>query len=111
MIKTPLFLLVIGLTFILIMPRNSETKEPSKTSLEVGFAKGDATPKVGINPIYIAGFGHNRKAEGVSDPILIRAMVLKNEGKKYAFICADLIGLFKDQVDEIRKELKDFERF
>lgn len=107
--KTPLFLLVIGLSFILIMPRNTETKEPSKTSLEVGFAKGDATPKVGISPIYIAGFGHNRKAEGVSDPILIRAMVLKNEGKKYAFICADLIGLFKDQVDEIRKELKDFE--
>lgn len=109
MIKTPLFLLVIGFTFILIMPRNSETKEPSKTSLEVGFAKGDATPKLGISPIYIAGFGHNRKAEGVSDPIFIRAMVLKNDGKKYAFICADLIGLFKDQVDEIRKELKDFE--
>lgn len=107
--KTHLFFLILGITLILITPRNSETKEPSKTSLEVGFAKGDATPKLGISPIYMAGFGHNRKAEGVSDPILIRAMVLKNEGKKYAFVCADLIGLFKDQVDEIRKELKDFE--
>ncbi len=109
MIKTPLFLLGIGLTFILIMPRNSETKGPSKTSLEVGFAKGDATPKIGGQPVYIAGFGHNRKAEGISDPVFIRAMVLQAEGKKYAFVTADLIGLFKDQVDEIRKELKDFE--
>lgn len=62
--KTPFLLLVLGLTLILIKPRNSETKEPSKTSLEVGFAKGDATPKLGISPIYIAGFGHNRKAGG-----------------------------------------------
>jgi len=107
--KSLFFLLAVSLTFILILPKNSKTKEASKGRLEVGFSKGDATPKIGSRPVYIAGFGHNRKAEGISDPIFIRAMVLKAEGKKYAFVCADLIGLFKDQVDEIRKELKDFE--
>ena len=103
------FPLVAGLTFIFILPENSVTKEPTKVRLEVGFSKSDATPKIGNKPVYIAGFGHNRKAEGISDPIFIRAMVLQAEGKKYAFVVADLIGLFKDQVDEIRSELKDFE--
>jgi hypothetical protein len=103
------FPLVAGLTFIFILPENSVTKEPTKVRLEVGFSKSDATPKIGNKPVYIAGFGHNRKAEGISDPIFIRAMVFQAEGKKYAFVVADLIGLFKDQVDEIRSELKDFE--
>jgi len=103
------FPLVAGLTFIFILPENSVTKEPTKVRLEVGFSKSDATPKIENKPVYIAGFGHNRKAEGISDPIFIRAMVLQAEGKKYAFVVADLIGLFKDQVDEIRSELKDFE--
>ncbi|NBR04736.1 MAG: hypothetical protein EBT92_03095 [Planctomycetes bacterium] len=107
--KSQLFLIMTGLVFILVAPKNSETKQTSNEKLEVGFSKGDATPKIGNKPVYIAGFGHNRKAEGVSDPIFIRAMVLKTEGKKYAFVSADLIGLFKEQVDDIRKELKDFE--
>lgn len=103
------FPLVAGLITLFVLPGNSITKEPIKARLEVGFSKSDATPKIGSKPVYIAGFGHNRKAEGISDPIFIRAMVLQAEGKKYAFVIADLIGLFKDQVDEIRSELKDFE--
>ena len=103
------FPLVAGLIILFVLPGNSITKEPIKARLEVGFSKSDATPKIGSKPVYIAGFGHNRKAEGISDPIFIRAMVLQAEGKKYAFVIADLIGLFKDQVDEIRSELKDFE--
>jgi len=107
--KLQLLLLTTSFSFIFIIPVSSQTTNTPVTKLEVGFSKGDATPKIEIKPVYIAGFGHNRKAEGISDPVYIRAMVLKAEGKKYAFVTADLIGLFKDQVDEIRKELKDFE--
>lgn len=103
------FPLVAGLTCICVLPGKSIKQEPIKARVEVGFSRSDATPKIGSKPVYIAGFGHNRKAEGISDPIFIRAMVLQAEGKKYAFVIADLIGLFKDQVDEIRSELKDFE--
>lgn len=97
------------LMIILSFPFNSYSENNSVSKLSIGFSDGDITPKVGIKPVYIAGFGHNRKAEGVSDPIFTRVFVLRADGKKYAFVCADLIGLFKDQVDEMRKELKDYE--
>jgi hypothetical protein len=67
--KLQLLLLTTSFSFIFIIPVSSQTTKPPVTKLEVGFSKGDATPKIGIKPVYIAGFGHNRKAEGVSDPI------------------------------------------
>ncbi len=103
-----LFLLIAGLLTFL-PPNKSQALKYETEDLEVGFSKADITPEIGKKPVYIAGFGHNRTAQGVHDPIFIRVMVLSSKGKKYAFACADLIGLFKDQVDEIRKELKDFE--
>lgn len=103
-----LLLLLSGL-LVIILPYESQALKFQTEDLEVGFSKEDITPAIGKNPVYIAGFGHNRIAQGVSDPIYVRVMVLRSGGKNYAFACADLIGLFKEQVDEIRKELKDFE--
>src|SRR5579872_5767939 len=42
----------------------------------VGFAEKDLTPEVGAGkkPVYLAGFGQNRKATKVHDPIMARAI-------------------------------------
>lgn len=77
--------------------------------LSVGFAEVDVTPKVGGDkPIYIAGFGHNRKATAVHDPIMVRAVVLEHDKKKIALAAVDIVGLFFDNVESIRKELPGF---
>src|SRR5262249_16865373 len=48
--------------------------------LQVGFGDTDITPKVEAmgKPVYLAGFGHNRKAIAIRDPLQARVVVLKH---------------------------------
>ena len=46
--------------------------------LHVGFGEADITPSFGKKPIYMAGFGHNRKATAIHDPLMARAVVLRD---------------------------------
>ena len=46
--------------------------------LQVGFAEKDITPRVKEKTVFMAGFGHNRKAIGVHDPLKARAVVFKH---------------------------------
>lgn len=85
---------------------------PSFTAAEplrVGFAERDITPKLNGRPVYIAGFGHNRIATAVEDPILVRAMVLTDGQRRIAIASADLIGLFLPSVEAVRSELTGFD--
>ena len=67
--------------------------------LTVGFADADVTPPIdGKTPVYIAGFGNNRKATKVHDPLMARAVVLSDGKQKIALVCADVVGLFYDFV-------------
>jgi hypothetical protein len=76
--------------------------------LQAGFFETDITPKLGGKPVYMAGFGHNRKATAVLDPLLARAVVLKHGKVKLAIVSVDLVGLFHPQVLEIRQKLAGF---
>jgi hypothetical protein len=78
-------------------------------SLAVGFGETDVTPDVsGPQPVYMAGFGQNRKATGVYDPVKARAIVLKDGGGKVALVSADLVGLFLEETIEIRRQLPGY---
>jgi hypothetical protein len=77
-------------------------------SLQAGFAEADITPQVGDKPVYMAGFGNNRRAKGVHDPLKARALVLKHGGRKIALACVDLVGFFHANVENVRKELPGF---
>lgn len=79
------------------------------TPLEVGFGETDITPKLGDKPVYIAGYGQNRKATGVLDPLKARAFVLRNGGRKVAIVCLDLVGFFHANVEHVRQQLKGFD--
>src|SRR5262249_56396529 len=77
--------------------------------LEAGFAEADITPELKDGkPVYLAGFGHNRKATGVHDPLKARAVVLRHAGRKVAFVSLDVVGLFDAPVARIRKQLPGF---
>lgn len=82
---------------------------PIRAAVTVGFATGDITPTVGSDkPVYIAGYGQNRKATGVHDPLFVRVVVFESGGKKIALAALDVVGLQYPVVQRIRGNLADF---
>ncbi len=77
-------------------------------TLRVGFAQADITPNVERSTVWIAGYGHGRRAVGVHDRIYVRAVVLHDGQRQIALACADLIGLQYQEVKRIRKHLPEF---
>lgn len=77
--------------------------------LRVGFGEVDVTPEIGNKPVYLAGFGNNRKATGVADPLMARAVVLTDGKTKVALVCADVVGFFHENVLTVRKALPGFD--
>ncbi|MSR30743.1 MAG: hypothetical protein EXR99_04480 [Gemmataceae bacterium] len=104
----PIALVVLFLSSLLL-PKNGMTEEKPGEEFQWGFAEVDITPPLGKNPVYVAGFGHNRLATGVHDPLLVRTVVIKGKGKKIALACADLVGLFNHEVEKIRQGLPNFD--
>jgi len=94
------------LTLLFLLPLQSAAAEPALT---VGFAEVDVTPKLGDKPVFMAGFGHDRVAKKIHDPIVARAIVLSDGKKKIALVCVDVVGLFLPTVESIRKELTGFD--
>ena len=95
--------LVLG---VLLVATAAHADEPAK-GLRVGFASVDVTPDVVKSPVYLAGFGKNRRATKVHDPLYVRTIVLADGDKTIAFSCVDVIGLFHDLTEHIRPRLPD----
>ncbi len=54
------------------------------------------------DPIFMAGFGDNRRATGYHDRLWARGLVLDNKGVRVAIVALDLIGYFKNEIDTAR---------
>lgn len=76
--------------------------------LTVGFGEQDITPTLEGKPVYMAGFGQNRKATRIHDPLFARAVVLSDGKAKVAVVSVDLVGLFLKSVDAVRQRLPGF---
>ena len=77
--------------------------------LSVGFGEADITPALGKAPVFLAGFGQNRLAKSVHDPLFARAVVLADDGKdKVALVSVDVVGLFHPFVESVRAKLPGF---
>ncbi|MCS7045000.1 MAG: neutral/alkaline non-lysosomal ceramidase N-terminal domain-containing protein [Gemmataceae bacterium] len=74
----------------------------------IGFGAHDITPALGKKPVYLAGFGKNRLAKGIHDPLMARAIVLADGDKKIALASVDLVGLFFPVVEKIRGRLPGY---
>ncbi len=70
--------------------------------------KWKLTPKPELNPVYLAGFGKNRKATKVHDPLMARAIVVEHDKKKIAIVSVDVVGLFNDMAQNVRRQLPGF---
>jgi len=78
--------------------------------LHVGFGETDISPDVGgERPVWIAGYGQNRKAAGVHDPLFARAVVLFDGKTKIALVSVDLVGMQYPDVKRIRAKLPEID--
>lgn len=83
--------------------------DSSAAALEAGFAETDITPNVtGKSPVWLAGYGHGRRAKEIHDPLLCRCVVLRDGPELIAFVSVDLIGLQYPEVQRIRSRLPSF---
>ena len=77
--------------------------------LRAAFAEVDITPDLANGrPVWIAGYGHNRRATGVHDPLVARAVLLDDGQSRMALVCADVVGLQYPTVQKIRARLADY---
>jgi hypothetical protein len=81
----------------------------AQDGLRAGFAESDVTPDPAKKPVWLAGFGKNRKATKVHDPLMARAVVLAEGKKKIALVSVDVVGLFNDVAERVRKQAAGFD--
>ncbi|MFP4502782.1 MAG: neutral/alkaline non-lysosomal ceramidase N-terminal domain-containing protein [Candidatus Hydrogenedentota bacterium] len=56
--------------------------------------------------VWLAGFGTNRPAKGIHDPLWARAIAMRNNGVTVAMVTVDSIGLFHNTTIRIRKAVE-----
>src|SRR5437763_886958 len=96
---------VVALLFLVLVT----TSLHAAPALSVGFAEVDVSPEIGKKPVLMAGFGMNRQATKLHDPIMARAIVLSDGTVKVAMVCVDVVGLFNPSVLRVREQLKGFD--
>jgi hypothetical protein len=74
-------------------------------SLQMGYAQEIITPAL-ERPVYLAGFGRNRKAESIHDDLYARALALVSEETRLVAVTLDLIGLGRQHCQEIEERIK-----
>jgi neutral ceramidase len=72
--------------------------------LRVGLAEADITPPVGFP---MAGYYHERLAEGQIDPLKAKAIVFRDGETTGALVVCDLIGIATDLSREVRRRVSE----
>ena len=80
---------------------------PAAGRLSLGFAKRAITPELGAKPVYMAGFGNDRKATGVHDDLWARAVAASDGARRIVIVSVDVIGFFHRDVEEARALLQE----
>jgi len=71
--------------------------------VRVGVALTDITPPMGIP---MAGYYHERGADGVLDPLYSKAMVIESGGERAALVVLDLISIRRAITDQTRAAIE-----
>ncbi len=68
--------------------------------------KVDITPDLKKESIWLAGYGaKGRRPEGVHDPLHARALVVSDGEKTAALVAVDVLGVFREEAEAIRRLL------
>lgn len=89
--------IVVAILAILTLLPSSATAQP----VRVGFAETDITPPVGFP---MAGYYHERLAEGQKDPLKAKAVVFVQGDVSAALVVADLTGIARDLCEHVRQQ-------
>jgi hypothetical protein len=73
-------------------------------TIKVGYAQEKITPSL-ERPVYLAGFGQNRRAETVNDDLYVNALALSLEEIRVVVAALDLIGLGRQHCQEIERRV------
>jgi hypothetical protein len=60
-----------------------------------------------FDPVWIAGFGNRRAANGIHDDLWARTMVVDDGRTRLAIVVLDAIGFMNDQVIDVRNRIPD----
>lgn len=98
---SPLFMLLVGAVLVLGhgVAVRAQSASPA-TPLRVGVAVVDITPPVGFP---MAGYYHERLADGAIDPLKAKAIVFRDGQTEAAVVVCDLIGIATDLSQAVRK--------
>ncbi len=72
--------------------------------MKIGYAQTVITPAL-ERPVFLAGFGHNRRAESLHDDLFARALALSTEETALVLCSVDLIGLFTPDIEQIIRQV------
>jgi hypothetical protein len=78
--------------------------------MKIGYAQAVITPTLD-KPVFLAGFGQNRRAESIHDDLYVRALSIQTEETTLVLVALDLIGFFRHDVYEVIETLKVSETF
>ncbi|MEY2819355.1 MAG: hypothetical protein RL275_2818 [Chloroflexota bacterium] len=68
--------------------------------MNIGYAQQVITPSLN-NPVFLAGFGNDRRAEAIHDDLYARALAIQTEQTTLVLVALDLIGFFRPDVYEV----------
>ena len=74
--------------------------------LQISYAQSVITPAL-ERPVYLAGFGQNRRAESIHDPLYARALALHDNQQVLVLCALDLIGLFHPDVQDVIQKVQE----
>ena len=76
--------------------------------MKIGYAQNVITPSLD-KPVYLAGFGNNRRATTIHDDLYVRALAIQDDETTLVLVALDLIGFFRPDVYEVIKHFKTSE--
>ncbi len=73
-------------------------------ALDAAAAKVDISPDLKTEKVLMAGFGATgRVPAGIHDPLYARVLVLREGGKTVAVVGLDLLGFYRNDVEDLRR--------
>jgi len=73
--------------------------------MKVGYAQNIITPSL-ERPVFLAGFGNNRRAQTVHDDLFVRALTIQDDRTTLILAALDLIGFFSHDVRDVIRNLR-----
>ena len=74
--------------------------------MQIGYSQNVITPSLD-RPVFLAGFGQNRRAETIHDDLYVRALALKDEKTTLVLTALDLVGFFRREALEVARRVHE----